>query len=140
MKKRLSALLSGCLFGAGLSISGMTDTTKVIGFLNVLGDWDISLGFVMAAGLMVTFPAFYWAKNQERPLFANRFSWPSCKTIDARLIIGSILFGMGWGLYGLCPGPAIASLTYGYIEIVYFLAAMFIGMKLVHKFLAVIDD
>ncbi|MCK5880638.1 MAG: YeeE/YedE family protein [Sinobacterium sp.] len=133
MKVFLSALLAGCLFGAGLSISGMTDTTKVIGFLDLFGDWDISLMFVMGFALVVTLPAFSWAKNKKKPLCGDAFEWPKPMKADAHLLIGAALFGIGWGLYGLCPGPAIASVTYGYIESIYFLIAMFVGMKLVDK-------
>lgn len=121
-------LVVGMLFGAGLALSGMTDTQKVIGFLDLFGDWDITLMFVMGGGLLVTVPAYQFYKNKSRPLFDGEFHLPGTSQIDKKLIGGALLFGVGWGLYGYCPGPAISSLVYGNASTLYFVVAMLAGM------------
>ena len=121
-------LLVGLLFGAGLALSGMTDTQKVIGFLDLLGDWDITLVFVMGGGLMVTVPVYQLYKNKSRPLFDTQFHLPGTSLIDKRLIGGAVLFGIGWGLFGYCPGPAISSIAYGHETTLYFVVSMIVGM------------
>lgn len=121
-------LLVGALFGAGLALSGMTDTQKVIGFLDLFGAWDMTLAFVMGGGLLVTVPAFYLLKNKQKPLFSAQFHLPTSKDVDAPLLLGAALFGVGWGLYGYCPGPAISSLAYGQLDTIYFVIAMSVGM------------
>lgn len=121
-------LLVGLLFGAGLALSGMTDTQKVIGFLDLFGDWDITLMFVMGGGLMVTVPVYQLYKNKSRPLFDTQFHLPATSLIDKRLLSGAVLFGIGWGLFGYCPGPAISSIAYGYETTLYFVVSMVIGM------------
>jgi len=108
----LLALLSGGLFGAGLHISGMTDTGKVQGFLDLFGAWDPTLAFVMGGAIVPM--AIAWRMVPGRsPLAGGTFASPQEHGLDNKLILGSVLFGVGWGLIGLCPGPAIASLSYG---------------------------
>ena len=128
--KMLAALFSGLLFGFGLTLSGMTNPAKVVNFLDLTGHWDPSLGFVMGGGLLVTLPAFFLARRRRAPLLDSRFHFSPRSDIDARLIVGAALFGAGWGLAGLCPGPAIASLWRGAPVILVFVAAMAAGMLL----------
>ncbi|WP_171121945.1 MULTISPECIES: DUF6691 family protein [unclassified Ruegeria] len=123
----LISLIAGCLFGAGLLISGMTDTTKVQGWLDVFGNWDPTLAFVMGGAIIPML--FAWRMTEHRrPLVGGTFPTMSPPELDRRLVVGSVLFGMGWGLSGLCPGPAIASVTYGGVGGLVFLAAMIAGM------------
>jgi len=125
----LIAALAGALFGAGLFVSGMTDTRKVQGWLDIFGAWDPTLAFVMGAAILPM--ALAWRVSRgRRPLTGGTFPAPFPPRLDARLIGGSILFGIGWGLSGLCPGPAIASLSYGGAEGAVFFACMMIGMLL----------
>jgi uncharacterized membrane protein YedE/YeeE len=128
----LSALLCGFIFGAGLVISGMTDTAKVLGFLDVLaipkGGWDPTLAIVMAAALVVSIPGFWLVKRRTRPLLAHTAAWPTKTAIDRPLVAGAALFGAGWGLVGLCPGPAIANLATLSPLLLLFVAAMIAGM------------
>lgn len=105
------ALLSGTLFGIGLAIAGMTDPNKVKNFLDLAGAWDPSLAFVMGAALLVATPGFRLVLRQAKPLYAATFQLPNATDLDARLIGGSAIFGIGWGLGGYCPGPAITSLS-----------------------------
>jgi uncharacterized membrane protein YedE/YeeE len=116
------------VFGIGLVISEMTQPARVLGFLDVLGTWDPTLIFVMAAALIVAAPGFYFARARTRPIIAAHFRWPARADIDASIIGGSALFGVGWGLVGLCPGPAIANLATLMPQIIVFVAAMGIGM------------
>ena len=127
MNKNIAALVSGLLFGLGLAVSQMVNPAKVIGFLDVAGRWDPSLAFVMFAAIGVAFVFFRIILKSPAPKFDPLFKVPDIKAIDRNLIVGSGIFGMGWGLVGFCPGPAISSLAYGRIEPVIFLAAMFIG-------------
>ena len=130
--KLLMALLCGILFGFGLALSGMTDIANVIGFLDLFGDWNPALAFVMVGGILVSLPFFQFGLGKiKEPLFASSFRLPTKNDIDARLISGAALFGIGWGLVGLCPGPAIASLAYLNIDILYFGVAMLAGMFVV---------
>jgi uncharacterized membrane protein YedE/YeeE len=124
----LVALLSGILFGTGLAISGMVNPAKVLNFFDVFGTWDPSLVFVMAGALAVTITGYRLVLQRSAQAFATRFHLPSAQQIDARLIAGSAFFGLGWGLSGFCPGPAIASLTTLSIEPVTFIIAMLVGM------------
>ncbi len=127
--KLLMALLSGTLFGFGLAMSGMTDIANVIGFLDLFGDWNPTLAFVMVGGILVSLPFFQFGLGKiKAPLFEDVFRLPTKTDIDGRLIGGAALFGIGWGLVGLCPGPAIGSLAYLDIDILYFGAAMIVGM------------
>lgn len=124
----LSALLVGLLFGVGLLVSGMTDPAKVIGFLDVTGVWDPSLGFVMAGAIAVGFFAFRAAGRRGRSFLGGALHVPTRRDIDARLLAGSAVFGVGWGLAGFCPGPAVTSLGAGRVEAAVFVAAMLAGM------------
>jgi len=127
----LAALSCGLIFGFGLAISGMTQPTKVLGFLDVLGigsTWDPTLAFVMVGALAVAAPGFVWARRRARPILAAESAWPTKVDIDRPLIAGAILFGVGWGLVGLCPGPAIANLATASPRVVAFVIAMGIGM------------
>ena len=121
-------LLCGLLFGAGLAMSGMTDTRVVLGFLDVVGDWNPALVLVMAGALLVTVPAFYLARKKPKPMLCDSFSLPAKTSIDAQLLGGAAIFGIGWGLYGYCPGPALASLSTLNIEPLIFVVAMAVGM------------
>lgn len=110
-QQQLSALVCGLLFAIGLGVSGMTQPQKVIGFLDVFGAWDPSLLFVMVGGLLVYGIGYRWVKKIPKPLFAPQFLVPSSRQIDNRLLMGAALFGIGWGIAGFCPGPALASLV-----------------------------
>ncbi len=118
----------GLIFGLGLLISGMTEPDKVLGFLDLFGDWDATLAFVMAGAVAVAGTGFALARRQTTPLFAAKFAWPSRSDIDAPLVAGSALFGLGWGLTGVCPGPALVNLENLTAPIVVFVAAMVLGM------------
>lgn len=124
----LAALVSGVIFGLGLAISGMMNPAKVIGFLDVAGDWDPTLAFVMGGALLVTIPAFRFIPKRTRPVLDKEFSMPTKNSLDAPLIGGAAIFGVGWGLVGLCPGPAVAALGTGLVPILLFVAAMLVGM------------
>ena len=130
---KLVALFCGTIFGIGLVISQMINPAKVLGFLNVFGEWDPSLAFVMIGALIVSSPLFHLFKNKEKPVFFTSFSISENKEIDKRLIIGSILFGAGWGLIGLCPGPAISSIALLNTSSVTFVFSMFIGFYIASK-------
>ena len=122
------AALAGALFAAGLALSGMMEPAKVTGFLDVTGGWDGTLAFVMAAAIAVYAPVWRAVRGRLRPLRAARFHLPSSTTIDGRLIAGSAIFGIGWGLSGFCPGPALASLGGGGASALVFVAAMATGI------------
>jgi uncharacterized membrane protein YedE/YeeE len=126
----LVALLAGTLFGLGLAVSGMMNPAKVVGFLDVAGDWDPTLAFVMGGALLVTIPAFRVILNRPRPVLADGFGLPTKSALDARLLGGAALFGVGWGLSGFCPGPAVAALVTGLTPVFAFVAAMVAGMIL----------
>ena len=130
MIKRVSEFLVGLIFGFGLLLSGMTDPAKVIDFLNVTGAWDPSLAFVMGGAVLLSFFAFRISRNWKSSLLGRVIILSDLKMIDIKLIIGSAIFGIGWGLSGFCPGPAIASLASGEIKSFIFVAAMLIGMGL----------
>jgi uncharacterized membrane protein YedE/YeeE len=133
--KNFIALVSGLIFGVGLAVSGMTDTQKVQGFLDLFGAWDYSLGLVMASALAIAFPASRLIRGKA-PFCAAEFSLPTSTNIDAPLLLGGALFGVGWGLYGYCPGPAISAIAYGKAEAVVFVAMMLIGMFLAEPLVA----
>jgi hypothetical protein len=130
---KLVALFCGTIFGIGLVISQMINPSKVLGFLNVFGEWDPSLALVMVGALIISSPLFHLFKNKEKPIFSTSFSISENKEIDKRLIFGSILFGAGWGLAGLCPGPAISSIALLNISSVTFVFSMFIGFYIASK-------
>jgi uncharacterized membrane protein YedE/YeeE len=134
MMKNGLALFSGILFGFGLALSGMTDTAKVIGFLDVFGDWVPDLIFVMGGAVIVTLISFHFVLKRDRPLFHSVFELPATMAIDRKLIFGALLFGVGWGLYGYCPGPAIAALVYFQPVTLVFVLAMSLGMASAHFF------
>ena len=128
--KAWSAIAAGMLFGAGLTLSGMSDPLKVLGFLDVSGDWIPDLALVMGGALLLSAAATPWILKRPAPRFASQFHVPTIRSIDQRLAIGAILFGVGWGLSGYCPGPAIVSLLYGYQSTMIFCLAMVAGMLL----------
>ena len=125
---RIISLISGVIFGFGLTVSSMTNPAKVLGFLNLFGEWDPSLIFVMIGAIIISSPFLFLLK--EKPLFAQSFSILEVKKIDTKLIIGSSLFGIGWGSVGLCPGPAISSLALLNNYSLAFIASMFLGFLL----------
>jgi hypothetical protein len=124
----VSALLCGLVFGFGLLISGMVDPNRVLGFLDVLGKWDPTLAIVMAFALLFSAPGLALARRREKPLFATKSYWPTRSEIDLPLTGGAAVFGVGWGLSGLCPGPAIVNLASLAPRAILFVAAMGIGM------------
>lgn len=124
----VSILLLGLVFGLGLILSGMSDPGKVLGFLDVSGSWDPSLGLVMGGAVIVSFVAYRLARKRGISLLGAALKLPSSTTIDKRLVFGGITFGVGWGLAGLCPGPAIVSLGSGQAKAAVFVAAMLAGM------------
>ena len=128
---KIVSLICGIIFGIGLTISKMIDPAKVLGFLNILGDWDPSLAFVMIGALIISSPFFHLFKNNKKPIFVDSFSYSNNKELNKKLIIGSSLFGAGWGLAGLCPGPAIASLALFNTSSIIFVITMFVGFYLV---------
>ena len=130
MIKLFIALLSGLLFGAGLAASDMNNPERVQGFLDLFGNWDPALMFVMGGALAIAVPCFQIIlRKRHTPLLAKRFYLPLSKAIDKNLIFGAVLFGMGWGIVGYCPGPALAAIGYGYSDVFIFVAAMLIGAK-----------
>ena len=124
----LSALVAGLIFGLGLIISGMANPAKVLNFLDVFGTWDPSLAFVMGGAIAVTLPGYRVLHGRSQPMFAEKFSWPTRTDLDPRLIGGAALFGIGWGLIGFCPGPALTALTVGHASTLVFVPAMLAGM------------
>ena len=137
MSRTIVALFAGALFGVGLVVSGMADPQKVIGFLDVAGDWDPTLAFVMGGALLVTVPAFRLILRRPRPVLADGFALPTKSDVDGRLLGGAALFGVGWGLSGFCPGPAVAALSTGLTPVLAFVAAMLVGMAVYAR---VFDD
>ena len=129
--QKFFVLISGLLFGAGLTISGMVNPAKILNFLDVSGQFDATLVFVMGAGLIVTTFGYQLIFKRGRPFFDTQFHLPTTSVIDAKLIAGAALFGLGWGLSGFCPGPALASLVFGYQQSFIFVVAMIAGTVLV---------
>ncbi len=126
----LAALLSGLVFGIGLIVSGMANPAKVLGFLDLAGQWDPSLAFVMGGAIAVGVVAFAVAKRRTVSLLGQEMKLPSSRDIDRRLVGGSVLFGVGWGIAGFCPGPALVALGLVELKAVAFVAAMLVGMGL----------
>jgi len=125
------ALFAGALFGFGLSLSGMLDPARVLGFLNLAsGHWDPSLAFVLGGAVLVAVPGVMLQRRLRRPLLDDSFHLPEKTEIDGRLVAGSALFGAGWGLAGFCPGPAVSALSMGLVPVLLFVAAMAAGMML----------
>ena len=134
MSEKILSLLCGIVFGVGLVISGMTNPEKVIGFLSITYNWDASLIFVMSGAIIVTSPFFYFLKNRERSLLGFDINLPQKKDLDLKLFLGSSLFGIGWGLVGLCPGPVISSIALFEPVTFVFLIAMLSGV-IVNKYI-----
>jgi len=136
--KRSLALLSqfaiGVIFGLGLIISGMTNPQKILQFLDLAGSWDPSLIFVMLGGILVSLAAFYLARKRTEAWFGGLVQLPKSSPIDRHLVIGSLLFGSGWGIAGFCPGPAIVALGAGHLKALVFVLAMLAGMALCDRF------
>lgn len=130
MRHRISEFLIGLLFGLGLMISGMTDPGKVLGFLDLAGLWDPSLAFVMGGAVAVGVFGFAFARKRSQSFLGDAMHMPSARHIDRRLVIGSSMFGIGWGLAGFCPGPALVSAAAGHPKALGFVAAMLVGMWL----------
>ncbi|PIL20500.1 hypothetical protein P775_08195 [Puniceibacterium antarcticum] len=137
--RTLFALLAGSLFGAGLHISGMTDTAKVQGWLDVFGDWDPTLAFVMGGAILPMALAWQLTRLRRTPLVGGSFPPRPDPRLGRNLVIGSVLFGAGWGLAGLCPGPAVASISYGGPGVVVFMLAMLAGMALAPRTRSYLD-
>lgn len=130
MLRAAIALFTGGLFGLGLAVSGMMNPAKVLGFLDFAGDWDPTLAFVMGGALLVTATTFRLILRSPRPLFEKRFYLPEKTDLDAKLLGGAVLFGVGWGLVGLCPGPALVAVVAQVWPVLAFVAAMLVGMLL----------
>ena len=128
MQRTIAAFGCGLIFGFGLLISGMMQPAKVLGFLDIFGAWDATLAFVMAGAVAVAGIGFAFARRRNAPLLAPSFGWPSRSDIDTPLLAGSALFGIGWGLAGICPGPALVNLAGLSAPIVIFVVAMLLGM------------
>ena len=128
--QRITSLLAGLVFGLGLILSGMANPAKVLGFLDLAGAWDPSLALVMASAIAVGLVGFAFAKGRKRSLLGAEMQLPTAQHIDRRLVGGSLLFGVGWGIAGFCPGPALVALGMGQAKAVVFVAAMGAGMAL----------
>ncbi len=125
---RITEFFVGLLFGLGLLLSGMTDPAKVLGFLDLFGNWDPSLAFVMGGAIMVGFFAFALARKRTTNFLGGALHLPKSTQIDKRLVIGGLTFGAGWGLAGFCPGPGVVSMASGEVKAAVFVAAMLVGM------------
>lgn len=128
--RKLTAFLAGVIFGLGLLLSGMANPAKVLGFLDLAGAWDPSLALVMMGAIGAAILPFSWAKRQSRSLLDAPMRLPDRRDLDRRLIVGSLVFGIGWGVAGICPGPALAVLLSGHWQVVVFVLAMLGGMLL----------
>lgn len=128
--RTFAAFLAGLLFGIGLLLAGMANPAKVLGFLDLAGGWDPSLALVMVAAIGVALPFFTWARRQDRALLGGVMQLPQRRDLDGRLIGGSLLFGVGWGIAGICPGPALVTFAAGYWQGALFCLAMLAGMAL----------
>jgi uncharacterized membrane protein YedE/YeeE len=128
MYRTVAAFGAGLLFGLGLTVARMIDPAKVLGFLDLAGNWDPSLAFVLGGAVITSGIGFALAGRQSAPLLADAFHMPTTRGLDRRLILGSALFGIGWGLVGICPGPALAGLAVAPAKLVLFVAAMLVGM------------
>lgn len=132
MRNILPGLLVGVIFGAGLALSDMVNPARVLAFLDVAGDWDATVAFVMGGALIPSGMAYALVRRMDRPLLEEQFRIPESRELSPKLLAGAAMFGAGWGLVGLCPGPAIAGLAFGRWELWLFAAAMLTGM-LLHK-------
>jgi uncharacterized protein len=122
------AFISGLMFALGLGLAGMTNPHKVINFLDLFGDWDPSLALVMGGAILVYAPVYRRLRGKDTPKFGDRFHWPTKRDIDAKLVVGSLMFGVGWGIAGFCPGPALVAVVGGSGPVLGFFAAMLVGM------------
>jgi len=128
------SLLCGLLFGIGMILSQMVNPVKVIGFLDVTGNWDTTLLFVMLGALSVFMPVYWFViRIRQRPLIAQTFSFSSLKHIDVKLVTGATIFGIGWGIAGICPGPALSRITFGDVNLWLFFVSMLLGLFLTQK-------
>ena len=130
MISKMISFISGIIFGVGLSVSNMINPEKVLGFLDLFGQWDPSLIFVMMGAIIISAPIFFLFRNKDKPLFVENFAMPTLKSVDKNLIIGSATFGIGWGMVGFCPGPAISSLALLDIYSVFFVLSLLGGFLL----------
>lgn len=137
MSARLVLLLAGAIFGAGLTVSGMTLPERVLGFLDVTGAWNPSLAFVMLGAIAVHFALYRVVRKRRSPLHDEHFHIPTRRDIDPRLIVGAAIFGVGWGIAGFCPGPALTSAAAGSFPAIVFVAAMTAGMLFEHAIAAI---
>ncbi len=128
MLQIIASLIAGTLMGAGLMISGMMNPNKVLSFLDIFGNWDPTLIFVMGGAIFSALPGFWLSRRLTKPLLANNFQLPDKKKFDRRLVGGAAIFGVGWGLVGLCPGPAISAITTGSPQVIIFVISMTFGM------------
>ena len=126
--RKLTAFFAGLLFGIGLLLAGMANPAKVLGFLDLAGLWDPSLALVMGGGILAAFIPFNWAQRQTKSLLGAPMQIPQKRELDPRLIGGSLLFGIGWGIAGICPGPALAILLTGHWQVIVFVLALLAGM------------
>jgi uncharacterized protein len=133
MRHSLPGLIVGLVFGAGLALSDMINPARVLAFLDVAGDWDPTLAFVLGGALVPSAMAYAVVRRMRRPVMAEEFCIPQNRELENKLFAGAVLFGAGWGLVGLCPGPAIAGLVFGIWQVWLFVGAMLVGM-LVHRF------
>ena len=131
---RVLALLAGSLFSIGLLFSGMANPQKVLGFLDIFGNWDASLFFVMLGAILVAFLPFHYAIRKSQTLWHEPILLPTRTEIDSKLIIGSLLFGIGWGIAGICPAPALTLIGLGHFKVRYFVVPMLAGMLLYRRF------
>lgn len=131
--KNLAGFFGGLVFGLGLIISGMGNPEKVRNFLDLFGTWDPSLAFVLGGAIAVAMPGFWLLSRRKKPLFHHTFHLPTRNEIDARLVVGSAVFGVGWGLVGFCPGPALVALPIANPSTLLFIPAMLIGMVLARR-------
>lgn len=133
MKRIALAAIAGALFGLGLAVSGMTNPDKVLNFLDLTGQWDPSLALVMGGALAITVPGYAWMRRRGVSLFGDALPAPPSSTIDHRLMVGSALFGIGWGIAGYCPGPALANLAHATLEALVFVVAVVAGSQLARR-------
>ncbi|GMM68528.1 YeeE/YedE thiosulfate transporter family protein [Alteromonas sp. MTD1] len=128
----IASLLSGLLFGFGLIVSGMSNPARVLNFLDFSTNWDATLAFVMGGAIAIAAPGIYWVRKRNKPLFADNFDIPTSKVIDSKLITGSAMFGIGWGISGFCPGPAVVAIASLQSDVLLFVGAMVVGMLAQH--------
>ncbi|KZY28846.1 hypothetical protein A3754_06115 [Alcanivorax sp. HI0083] len=129
-RSHITAFAAGLIFGLGLLLAGMANPAKVLAFLDITGNWDPSLALVMGGAIAVSAIGFYLTRQRSAPLFGDSFQVPTNRKLDKRLVLGALGFGVGWGLAGFCPGPALVALGTGSLKAVVFVAAMLIGMMI----------